>query len=293
MFNGGPGFPIRADVGPMAKLNRGTFHLAYEDSGGSGEPVVLVHGLWGDHHQWDNVKTRLSGAYRVITYDRRGHGASTLSKETLGLADHTSDLTELISLVGRGPVHLVANDSGGTIALDLARLRPDEVRSVNLHEPSLVGLLESEPMAAMSRNGFTELESTVAGRIQARDATTAAQTYANGVSAEAGGWAQIPPEVQRTFVANAAAALKELEDPAMRQMELTPFATYREPIVLTGGSRSAPVFASINDHVAGAFYHALRYSFDGAGHFPHVTHAESFAHVATEFCQFASRQNPR
>ncbi len=275
----------------MAQLSRGTFQLHYEDSGGSGQPVVLVHGSWGDHHQWDGAAARFAATYRVIAYDRRGHGAIRLTNESLGLSDHTSDFSELLSLVARGPAHIIANDAGGTIALNLARLRPDQVRSINVHEPSLAGLLDGDPMAVPLRTGFRDLEGRVIGRIQAKDALGAAQAYANGVSAEADGWAQLTPEAQRAFVASAWAAMKELEDPAMKQMDLTPFATYREPIVITGGARSAPIFAAINEHVAAGFYHALRYSFPTADHFPHATHSEEFARVATEFCRFASQQS--
>ena len=114
----------------------------------------------------------------------------------------------------------------------------------------------------------------------------------NGVGAEPGGWAHLPPDSQRAFVQNAPGTARELEDAGFKHLELGPFATHREPIVLTGGSRSAPGFTSINEHVAAGFYHALRFSFEGAGHFPYLTHSEQFAHVADEFCRFAARQAP-
>ncbi|HEY6238656.1 MAG TPA: alpha/beta hydrolase [Thermoplasmata archaeon] len=273
----------------MAKLSRGTFQLHYEESGSMGERIALVHGDWGDHHQWDAAAARLAGSYRVISYDRRGHGASPVSRETVSLAEQVSDLSELISMVGRGPVHIVASGAGATIALKLALLRPDQVRSLNLHEPSLTGLLQSDPLAARPYRALRELEASVVSRLRAGDRLGAAQEYANGAGVEPGGWAELPPECQHAFVQAAPATLREFEDAALSYMELTLFATYREPIVLTGGSRSSPGFALINDHVASEFYHALRYSFEGAGHFPHATHPEQLARVADEFCRFASQ----
>src|SRR5438105_3899809 len=48
----------------------------YYQSRGSGEPLVLVHGSWGDHHNWDPVVAALAESFRVVAYDRRGHSAS-------------------------------------------------------------------------------------------------------------------------------------------------------------------------------------------------------------------------
>jgi pimeloyl-ACP methyl ester carboxylesterase len=234
----------------------------------------------------------LAGSFRVISYDRRGHGSTALSGETISLSEQVSDLSELISLVARGPVHVVATGAGATVALKLTLSRPDQVRSLNLHEPSLTGLLDGDAMAAPLYQAFHELDTAVTGRLRARDGPGAAQLYSNGADAEAGGWARLPPELQRSFVQNASATLREFEDPTFKNMEIDGFAMCRKPIVITGGAHSAPGFASINDHVAGGFYQALRYSFDAAGHFPHATQAERFAYVTAEFCRFAAQQAP-
>lgn len=51
--------------------------LCYELSG-SGEPLVLVHGSWGDHHNWDPVVSGLAESFRVVADDRRGHSAASV-----------------------------------------------------------------------------------------------------------------------------------------------------------------------------------------------------------------------
>src|SRR5437667_5869301 len=50
--------------------------LWWETQGASGTPVVMVHGSWGDHHNWDLVAPRLAETHTVLTYDRRGHSQS-------------------------------------------------------------------------------------------------------------------------------------------------------------------------------------------------------------------------
>jgi pimeloyl-ACP methyl ester carboxylesterase len=275
----------------MAKLNCGTFELYYEDSGGAGEPVVLLHGSWGDHHQWDAVAGRLAPTYRVLSYDRRGHGASAAPGKPMALAEQVTDLSMLLSVIGRGPVHVVANGTGASISLALALQRPDQVRSLNLHEPPLFGLLAGEAESSELYQGVRALEDRTVRLLRAGDRAGAAQGFANGASSEPGGWAELPPEVQRSFAENGAATLKESEDPATQNLELSRFAAYRDPIVLTGGARSASVYASVREHLNAGFYGALQFSFPAAGHFPHVTHPEEFAHVAGEFCRYASRRS--
>ncbi len=274
----------------MAALSRGTFRLHYEEYGSGGDRVALVHDYWGDQRQWNAAAAKLAGSYRVISYDRRGHGGSAVTRESVSLAEQVSDLSELISLVGGGAAHIVGTGVGATVALKLTLSRPDQVRSLNLHEPSLTGLLQDDAMAASFYKSFHALDATVVGRIQAGDGVGAAQSYANGAAAEPGGWALLPPDSQQSFVQNAPATLREFEDAAMKHMELTGFATCRKPIVLTVGSKSAPGFASINEQVAAGFYQVLRYSFEGDGHFPQITHPDQFAHVADEFCRFAAQQ---
>jgi pimeloyl-ACP methyl ester carboxylesterase len=46
--------------------------LYYELTGDRGDPIVLIHGSWTDHSNWNPVVAGLSGNFRVLTYDRRG-----------------------------------------------------------------------------------------------------------------------------------------------------------------------------------------------------------------------------
>jgi pimeloyl-ACP methyl ester carboxylesterase len=271
----------------MPKLNLGTFELWHEESGASGEPVVLIHGAWGDHHQFDAVAARLAGTCRVLTYDRRGHGASSSPAGSVALADQVGDLSTLLSMAGRGAHHIVGNGVGGVIALQLALLRPDQVRSVNVHEPNLIGLLSADAAASPMYAEARGLESVVLERLRTGDSRGAAQTFVDGVSADPGGWSGLPPAIQASFVSNAKASLSEETDPTTQTMEIAKFAGYRDPIVITAGSRSSAVFGTINDRLADAFYAPMRYSFEGAGHFPHVSHPDQSVQVITEFCRYA------
>jgi pimeloyl-ACP methyl ester carboxylesterase len=57
--------------------NSAAIRIYYEDHG-SGSPVVLVHGYALNGHSWEKQESALLAAgHRVITYDRRGGGASS------------------------------------------------------------------------------------------------------------------------------------------------------------------------------------------------------------------------
>ena len=59
---------------PTMKIN--DVQLYWELTGDAGDLLALVHGSWGDHHNWDSVVPAFSRSFRVLTYDRRGHSQS-------------------------------------------------------------------------------------------------------------------------------------------------------------------------------------------------------------------------
>ena len=50
--------------------------LHWELIGHGGDPIVLVHDSWADHHSADRMLPELAQSFRVLAYDRRGHSQS-------------------------------------------------------------------------------------------------------------------------------------------------------------------------------------------------------------------------
>ncbi len=115
--------------------------LYWELTGELGDLLVLVHGSWGDHHNWDAVVPGLSRSFRVLTYDRRGHSHSERPAGHGSVREDVADLAALIEHLQLGPAHIAGNSFGGSIVLRLAGERPDLFRSLIVHEPPLFGLL--------------------------------------------------------------------------------------------------------------------------------------------------------
>ncbi|MEV5149699.1 alpha/beta fold hydrolase, partial [Streptomyces sp. NPDC052727] len=66
--------------------------LACRDWGGSGSPIVLLHGLAGHAGEWDVLAQRLSSRYRVVAVDQRGHGASERHPRDVSRAAYVADV---------------------------------------------------------------------------------------------------------------------------------------------------------------------------------------------------------
>ncbi len=80
----------------VGRENTGDIRIYYEDHG-AGAPVVLVHGYLADGHSWEKQESALlTAGYRVITYDRRGGGASSRPAAGYDYDTLASDLDTLL-----------------------------------------------------------------------------------------------------------------------------------------------------------------------------------------------------
>ena len=93
---------------------------------GSGNPVVLLHGLAEDHRSWDAVATHL-GSFTTFAVDLRGHGGTTAGQAAGSLSQLSDDLVMFLRAVS-GPAAVVGYSLGGTIALRAAAVAPDLIR---------------------------------------------------------------------------------------------------------------------------------------------------------------------
>jgi len=112
--------------------------------------VVLLHPLLGDRRSLAALGAALAEpgapARRTIVPEARGHGASAgLAGRRLGLTDLAADLLAVLAAEGVGAAHLVGQGLGAAIAFEVARRRPERVRSLTLLEPPLWGLLAGDP----------------------------------------------------------------------------------------------------------------------------------------------------
>lgn len=119
----------------MPFLNVNGTRLYYEDTGGSGEPLVFSHGLLWSCRMFDKQVAALKDRYRCIAFDHRGQGQSDVWKvDTVDMETVYADAVGLIEQLGVGPCHFAGLSMGGFVGMRMAARRPDLLRSLILLE---------------------------------------------------------------------------------------------------------------------------------------------------------------
>ncbi|HEX6350242.1 MAG TPA: alpha/beta hydrolase [Candidatus Dormibacteraeota bacterium] len=109
----------------------------YADYGGTGDPLVLVHGLGGSYLNWMSVADRLAIRHRVYAVDLRGFGLTAMRRgQHATLEDNQALLEGFLERVVGGPATLIGNSMGGRLSLQVAAHRPELVRRLVLVDPA-------------------------------------------------------------------------------------------------------------------------------------------------------------
>ena len=126
-----PPVPAREGVAALP----GT-RLWFWDTGGSGEPIALLHPASGSALIWGYQQPVFAKAgYRVIAYSRRGYfNSQPIERARPGVG--SEDLQHLADFLGLGKFHLVASAAGGSIASDYAFSHSDRLLSLTISSNS-------------------------------------------------------------------------------------------------------------------------------------------------------------
>ena len=258
--------------------------IAYADTGGAGDPLVLVHGSWGSHHNWDAVVPGLAQHFRVVAYDRRGHSDSERPPGQGSFIEDVHDLAGLIERLDLAPAWVAGSSAGALITLQFAVARPELLRGIIVHEPPLWSLLgEGSPEAA----AYAAVESgplaAVLGRIESGDHAGAAESFVDEVALGPGSWTQLPDAMRQMMAGNAPTFLDEERDPGSHTVDETALARFSDPVLHTTGDKSPPIFSPVSRRLNALLPRAVRVTYTGAGHIPHVTHPEQYVAQVVAF----------
>ncbi len=93
---------------------------------GQGQPLVLLHGLFGSADNWGSIAKHFSQHYQVISVDLRNHGRSPHS-DSQTYAEMADDLLEVLNILGLAKIHLLGHSLGGKVAMQFATQYPEKV----------------------------------------------------------------------------------------------------------------------------------------------------------------------
>lgn len=113
----------------------GEFNIKYL-IGGSGPPLLMVHGFGADKDNWVRVAADLTGQFRVIAPDLPGFGDSSRPQDAdYRVTTQAHRLHDFLQALGVGKVNIAGNSMGGAIAGAYAGAYPDATFSLWLLDP--------------------------------------------------------------------------------------------------------------------------------------------------------------
>ena len=105
---------------------------------GEGDPLMILHGLFGFSDNWQTHAKKLAEYYRVILVDLRNHGRSDWSEE-FSYEIMADDVLELCDDLGLEDLILVGHSMGGKVAMQVARKREELLEKLVIVDMGIKG----------------------------------------------------------------------------------------------------------------------------------------------------------
>ncbi|MAC79741.1 MAG: 3-oxoadipate enol-lactonase [Rhodobacteraceae bacterium] len=249
----------------------GAVQLHYRiDGPGDGAPVVFANSLGTDLRLWDPILPHLPQGLKLIRYDKRGHGLSSLPKAPCTMGALVSDLAGLMDHLGVRNAVVVGLSIGGMIAQGLAVKRLDLVRAAVLSNTAAkIGTREmwQDRVAAVQAQGIEPMADGIMERwfSAAFRATPDLQLWRNMLIRQ--------PAEGYAGCCNAIAGTDFY----------TPTASLRLPVLgiagTVDGATPPDLVRETIDLVPGSRFKMIR----GAGHLPCVEKPAEYAGILTGF----------
>ncbi len=121
----------------------------YIEFGGSGWPLLMVHGLAGNALNWMSVGPAIARTHRPIALDLAGFGQTPLYGRSATVGANTDLVHAFIENVIGEPVLLMGNSMGAHIAILETAARPESVSGLVLVDPAIPGVHVRRPEPLM------------------------------------------------------------------------------------------------------------------------------------------------
>ncbi len=244
---------------------------------GDGEPLVILHGLFGSGRNWLSLAQALSGSHRVWCVDQRNHGESphTAAMDYPAMA---ADLVRLLDRNGLQRVALIGHSMGGKTAMWLALHHPERVSRLLVVDIAPVSYAHDyETMiGAMQAVDFTQATRRDQVDAALRDAVPEAgvrQFLLTNVVSRDG---RLQWRINLAAIGAALPALVDFPNPA-------PECRYPGPTLFLGGAESPYLRPEHEPRIFRLFPEADVEHLPGAGHWVHAERPDEFLAVARRF----------
>jgi esterase len=136
---------------------------------GEGDPLIILHGLYGSSDNWMGIARKLSGKFSVWCIDHRNHGHSPQVPEHTYQA-MKNDLAEFVEDHICGQVSLLGHSMGGKAAMLYAADYPERIKNLVVVDiaPKDYLVMEDESQYHLHRNILMALQELATGKFSAR-----------------------------------------------------------------------------------------------------------------------------
>lgn len=136
---------------------------------GQGEPLVIVHGLYGSSDNWINISKRLEKHFSIYLIDQRNHGRSPFA-ETHSYDDLRNDLLEFFDRHQIEKATLLGHSMGGKAAMWFAADYPERVKKLIVADiaPKDYLTLKEDSQFYLHQNILLAMQETDFSEIRAR-----------------------------------------------------------------------------------------------------------------------------
>lgn len=111
--------------------------ILHSDITGQGEPLVLIHGLFGSYDNLGVIARALQSHFQIINLDVRNHGRSAHA-DSMSYPEMAADVIETLDQLAIGQVAVLGHSMGGKIAMQMALSWPERVSKLMLADISPV-----------------------------------------------------------------------------------------------------------------------------------------------------------
>jgi pimeloyl-ACP methyl ester carboxylesterase len=231
--------------------------------------VVTLHASASSARQWQPLATALAPRFRVHAIDLHGHGERSpwRGARPLSLADDAALVAPLLRR--EGDVHLVGHSYGGAVALKVAAMYPQHVRSVTLYEPVMFRwLVEAQATEVGDVLGVID---TIRHHLAFGSAFDAARAFIDFWSGE-GAWQSMASSRRESIAARMRTVASHFAALLLEPLALREVAHLCIPTMVLTGARTVRVMHRLAQTLRGTL-RACHREVAGAGHMGPITHA--------------------
>lgn len=247
----------------------------YLEAGQGPSTLILVHGSLSDYRYWRWQMPAFQTYGRTIAPSLRGYWPTAFNEPdpSFSVQQHTLDLKALIETISPNQaVHLLGHSRGALVAMELAELMPEKIRSLTLADP---GFYSSSLPASH------HFQTQAAEKLKNQEIENGLALFIDAVSGD-GTWEKMTGWFKTMVQDNAMTLLSQVAE-TEQEYDLNRVPKIKCPTLLLGGANSPPRYQHILDLMELLLPNAKRTTIPLATHGMNLANPKAFNRAAIAF----------